>query len=56
MRIKCVFVDERTKYLASKEPKMALSALDYTKVIADDLKSIPESYLPIVANLIHSFK
>ena len=35
---------------------MAVTALDYTKVITDDLKSIPESYLPIVANLVHTFK
>ena len=35
---------------------MALTASDYTKAISEDLKSIPDSYLPIVANLINSFK
>lgn len=35
---------------------MALTASDYTKAITEDLKSIPDSYLPIVANIVNSFK
>ena len=35
---------------------MTLTRSDYTEAITEDLKSIPENYLPDVSNIVNSFK